>query len=179
MLQFGDYYCFGINYFFHRSSDIRRRFFDRRRKILSRFVKFAQYRTESLRGCQKGILSVPTKTWRFYPEKNCFLFGSWAKKRFSPFREIIFGRLVKTAFNLTRKFFFEKIVFFKSFRFLTKPFRLFDRKFSVGLSTCILRVQKNIIMIFCRKKTYHFWTLSETLSSLWRVLSGKLHKNEF
>ena len=97
------------------------------------------------------------------------------------------GRVVKTAINLSRKknfFFSEKGIFQVIFSFLTKPFRLFSWKFSAGLSTCILRVQRNIIKVFCRKKSLSFldinWNIISTMAKFcwqaWQKWSLSVHE---
>ena len=91
--------------------------------------------------------------------------------------KMLFGGLVKTAFNLSRKnFFFRKEVLLKSFSLCNETFLGFlFKNFQQVCQNCVFGVQRNILRFFCRKKPYQFWLLS----ALRRNFTGKLDKIEF
>ena len=123
-------------------------FLGRRRKSLSSFVNFSP-RTEVLRRVIKNAFYLSRRKFDVFSPKKIASYSDLEQKDFHLSVRMLFGGLVKTAFNLSRKnFFFRKKVFFKSFSLFNESF-LFV-KFS-HRTEILRRVIKNAFSLSRRK----------------------------
>ena len=114
--------------------------------------------------------NCPEENLTFFLRKSASI-SDLEEKDFRLSVKMLFGRLVKTAFNLSRKnfSFFRKIVLFKSFSLFNETyFGFLFKNFKQVCQNWVFCVQRNILWNFCRKKTLSILDIISTMAEFSR-----------